>query len=756
MLHRSWSGKPFPTIRGQVRLRRNTKPTCICWNDSDWQCFIRQGSTHGKQDAQNVCELCTGAGSLCHIDGTAFRAQKNKKRCPTKACCPLLLFFLSFSRFLFSRVLHLTCWIVHAELGCFFIKTDLLSILYFSLEVNATSSLNFLVWCIRLETKRSFVSTSFRDFFIYLPCLTMATLTQPNMSSTLLEPFYTDLLESTFPTSQAAIEFCRDLCAQYGFTVKQESSTHRNIYVYCSREGLPDSVRNPKRSPKRKRPSKRCDCKWRVVLNENKETHTWKFRKSNNPDAMIHNHTLMRPEEIERGWPKEVHEMICRLARERMTTQEIRQQVQAQFNTITWNERRFYNRLSEERQKIRQQETIDRAHRLTGTWTKICMAAAGCDELTEFAQTQVLQLLHTVCDMAQIQIDTLEKNVPVLVNEDEPILSTVSSPDWSSERRLSVDEMERRGSVQTEKSDVPKNFTLVVIPKHAYLVKVHNQRSLNEMQIQRTHRRSRSIGPGDEGDLQHLRKQQKFNHPPMMPPSTMPPPSPHRMMPQQQQVYHHPVIYPPPPTYDHNAMSLPPSSPHYIQQQQQQPLQYTMARQHSSHEEQLSNPDDANIAFPPLDTSSSTVASTPSPVSAGTPPTTTAPVISYGPPATTAIATTTTTTTATSSNSAESPYMSVQPRTRKAHRRHSYNNVHPSFQYPMMSPQAMYHQKQVVGMNPCMGGRPDNRQQHHRPSPPMPMPPPQQSMMVSTVPEHSTPRPDQQIPCYGAGNGSYW
>lgn len=36
----------------------------------------------------------------------------------------------------------------------------------------------------------------------------------------------------TFSESAAAIEHCRDLCAEYGFTVKQEASTHRvNIQI---------------------------------------------------------------------------------------------------------------------------------------------------------------------------------------------------------------------------------------------------------------------------------------------------------------------------------------------------------------------------------------------------------------------------------------------------------------------------------------------------------------------------------------------
>jgi hypothetical protein len=61
----------------------------------------------------------------------------------------------------------------------------------------------------------------------------------------------------------------------------------QNIYVYCSREGVPDSQRNPKPSPQRKRPSKRCDCRWRIVLFEN-DQERWEFRKSVNAASSEH------------------------------------------------------------------------------------------------------------------------------------------------------------------------------------------------------------------------------------------------------------------------------------------------------------------------------------------------------------------------------------------------------------------------------------------------------------------------------------
>ncbi|KAI9245846.1 hypothetical protein BDA99DRAFT_565728 [Phascolomyces articulosus] len=220
-----------------------------------------------------------------------------------------------------------------------------------------------------------------------------------------LTPFYEQLLQVSFPDSVTAIEHCRDLCAQFGFTVKQEASTHRNIYVYCSREGLPDSLRNPKANPKRKRPSKRCDCRWRVVLYE--QNGHWEFRKSLNPDAAKHNHELMRPEDIDRNWPKKVIDLIYELARTNLPTSDIRSKVQAEFPDISWNERRFYNRLSEERQKIKHREAAVRARHLTQVWGRVCMAASGNEELSGYVENEITKVLYATCQMAKLDPQSL-------------------------------------------------------------------------------------------------------------------------------------------------------------------------------------------------------------------------------------------------------------------------------------------------------------------------------------------------------------
>ncbi|RCH82842.1 hypothetical protein CU098_000333, partial [Rhizopus stolonifer] len=270
-----------------------------------------------------------------------------------------------------------------------------------------------------------------------------------------------------------------------------------NIYVYCSREGLPDSLRNPKANPQRKRPSKRCDCRWRVVLYEN--NGLWEFRKSLNPAAGKHNHELMRPEEIERSWPKVVIDLICELARLRMTTQDIRTRVQAQFPNIHWNERRFYNRLSEERQKIKQRDTTERTHDLFQLWSKVCALTAGNEELSQFVKHELTALHQILIQTTQVDDSTLPD--PAVISDDsaENKGETGSVEDGtctSSTRQLS----------KQNTNNALKGYIQVEIPKQTYYIKAHNQRLIQEGKLSRGQRRSRTSEDIDLGTPEPSRK----------------------------------------------------------------------------------------------------------------------------------------------------------------------------------------------------------------------------------------------------------
>lgn len=175
---------------------------------------------------------------------------------------------------------------------------------------------------------------------------------------------------------------------------------------------MPDSHRNPKVNPQRNRQSQRCECRWRIVLFENNQ-ETWEFRKSQNADAFIHNHPLLKPDEIKKEWPREVSEKIFELARQRLPTNEIRQRVREQYPDISWDDRRFYNRLSEERQKMKQRDTALRAIRLVNLSAQICMVNAGSEDLSHYVENKLLSLLEDTCKFANVNSNTMTIPVPM-------------------------------------------------------------------------------------------------------------------------------------------------------------------------------------------------------------------------------------------------------------------------------------------------------------------------------------------------------
>ncbi|KAI9243600.1 hypothetical protein BY458DRAFT_530514 [Sporodiniella umbellata] len=270
-----------------------------------------------------------------------------------------------------------------------------------------------------------------------------------------LDLFYTELLAKQFNTSVEAISYCRDLCSSFGFTVKQEQSTHKNIYVYCSREGLPDSYRNPKTNPQRNRPSQRCECRWRIVLYESKGR--WEFRKSQNSDAYIHNHSLMKPEEIKKDWPREVCEMIFSLARQRLPTHEIRQRVRDRHPTISWDDRRFYNRLSEERQKMKQRDIAARTSHLTNLSAQICMLNAGSEDLSRYVENKLRALLEDTCRFTNTKADSLSLPLPLSPQNTVP------------------EDVKITCSSKKSFESLPKGYLAVTIPEYTFQVKIHHQ-----------------------------------------------------------------------------------------------------------------------------------------------------------------------------------------------------------------------------------------------------------------------------------------
>ncbi|CAG8520781.1 13689_t:CDS:2 [Ambispora gerdemannii] len=214
-------------------------------------------------------------------------------------------------------------------------------------------------------------------------CILRVAGMPPTPEFGVMDSFYARLNSLKFATSQLATGTCRQLAREYGFTVKQETSANK--------ARLSDSKKTGKQT-KRKRSSLRCDCKWRIVLFQNEEDRLWEFRKSQNPQSSEHNHELSPPEHIPLPWPPRVVERIAYHASLGLATNEIRIAVQQEFPNILWDERRFYNRLSEERRKIKARETETRVIETMAMAARVAALVCSSKEYTE----KVHQALNTV------------------------------------------------------------------------------------------------------------------------------------------------------------------------------------------------------------------------------------------------------------------------------------------------------------------------------------------------------------------------
>ncbi|PKY37448.1 hypothetical protein RhiirA4_512375 [Rhizophagus irregularis] len=214
--------------------------------------------------------------------------------------------------------------------------------------------------------------------------------------STMMDNFYARIIPLKFQSAKEALSYCRQLAKEYGFTMKQETSSNKNIYIYCSREGVADSSKQTKR----KRSSIKCDCKWRIVLFKD-DNNQWEFRKSNNPQHAQHNHDLI-PENIPAPWPPNVLQRIAEYANSGFLTGDIRQLMQQEFPNLSWDERRFYNRLAEERKKIKIRETEKRVIETIVLAARVASLACSSYEYTNKVKAVLQQAFDDICESANI------------------------------------------------------------------------------------------------------------------------------------------------------------------------------------------------------------------------------------------------------------------------------------------------------------------------------------------------------------------
>ncbi|KAF9995192.1 hypothetical protein BGZ80_007580, partial [Entomortierella chlamydospora] len=147
----------------------------------------------------------------------------------------------------------------------------------------------------------------------------------------------------------------------------------------------------------------RCDCKWRITLFQ-QESKLWVFRKAMNPASMNHNHPLISPDDIRQPWPAAVFDRIAFYANQRnLSTSETRERIKEDFPDLVWDERRFYNRLTEERKQIRVRDTENRVFSTMDLAARVASLSSADANLSYKVTSSLESVLLEICE--QLRVD---------------------------------------------------------------------------------------------------------------------------------------------------------------------------------------------------------------------------------------------------------------------------------------------------------------------------------------------------------------
>ncbi|KAI7891877.1 uncharacterized protein EV154DRAFT_506774 [Mucor mucedo] len=244
-----------------------------------------------------------------------------------------------------------------------------------------------------------------------------------------------------------------------------------------------------------------------------------------NPNASEHNHEMMSPEEMVKAWPIEVNEMIIQLARQRLQTHEIREAVKQQFPEISWNERRFYNRLTEERKRIRQRGVVERSQRLLMLSARLCSVIASNEEWAHCVESDLQRMFENFCqlarltpenintlvdlqaDMIQIDTDRLISNTHRLSIEDEFMGSPAKKRRSFAKGNNDTLVIQKSPSTSGNTTDTQKGIQMVYVPSYTIQVRSSLNRSLSESS---NHSSSRRVFNNNEFENQPFASSSSF------------------------------------------------------------------------------------------------------------------------------------------------------------------------------------------------------------------------------------------------------
>ncbi|KAG0216170.1 hypothetical protein BGX31_000685 [Mortierella sp. GBA43] len=134
---------------------------------------------------------------------------------------------------------------------------------------------------------------------------------------------------------------------------------------------------------------------------------------------MIHNHTLISPEAIRQPWPPAVFDKIAYYARQRsLSTADTRDRIKEDFPGLVWDERRFYNRLTEERKQIRHRDSENRVFNTMDLAAKVASLASSDANLSCRVIKTMENMFNELCD--QLRVDPTSAASRVFTSSSPP------------------------------------------------------------------------------------------------------------------------------------------------------------------------------------------------------------------------------------------------------------------------------------------------------------------------------------------------
>ncbi|KAI9261101.1 hypothetical protein BY458DRAFT_588207 [Sporodiniella umbellata] len=187
----------------------------------------------------------------------------------------------------------------------------------------------------------------------------------------------TRICSAQFNSTTEAVNYCRQVCSEHGYTIQCEPLTNNTMYLSCF----------PEQSSKKRHISSHANYKFLLS-----HKHTWFFQN-------------ICPST---NWPQKFQDRIDQLVDQNQS--EISKTIQSEFPESLCDDRQLTDYLNKRRQ---QKETVERARKLITTSTRLCSLAAANEDWTTRVESDLDKMLKKYSKVLKIPNELLDFMVDI-------------------------------------------------------------------------------------------------------------------------------------------------------------------------------------------------------------------------------------------------------------------------------------------------------------------------------------------------------